>query len=143
MQECFPKKLHFLGPFMRDEIPFKHYIACPVYTVPKNDQYDRLIHDLSCDGHAMATNTHIDTNEFDIKLPRLRGIMEIITELKNKSEQVWLWSEDVSEAFHHIKLNVTSRPWMMFRIGDRFYIRTQRRRVRRRTEFKLSRRKRA
>jgi hypothetical protein len=115
---------HFIGPLRQEEIPFKHYIACPVYGVPKNDQYDRLIHDLTAKGSAHAINSHIDPNQFNIKLPRLRDTMQLVLNLKEQYGTVYLWSEDVSEAFHHVKLDLPSRPLLMFKIGERYYVRT-------------------
>jgi hypothetical protein len=115
---------HFVGPFKRSQIPFENFIACPVYGVPKNDQFDRLIHDLTVRNSPDAINAHIDPTQFNIRLPRLRDTMAKIMDVREKHGSVFLWIEDASEAFHHVKLNRASRPLLMFRFDDRYYIRT-------------------
>jgi hypothetical protein len=66
---------HFVGPLRKQDIPFPHYITCPVYGVPKTEQFDRHIHDLTVRGSGDAVNAYIHTDQFDIKLPRLRDTM--------------------------------------------------------------------
>ena len=88
-------------------------MPCPCST-HKNEQYDRLIHDLTVKDSSHAFNYHIDKMRFETKLHELGNIYKAtILDAKASSPEVYLWGEDVQEAFHHVKLNIASRPWLM------------------------------
>ena len=52
-----------------------------------------------------AVNFFIDPDQFDIRLPRMKDILTTIADISATGAQPWMWSDDVREAFTHVKLS--------------------------------------